>query len=159
MNTEARGQFHQSSMPSFYVRKLRAQLFSAYVLGLYFTGATLQVQKLCVERWWNWTQVSISPTLYEQLFHKTFIRKLYVQLFVYLKLSFILLSKILIPAFYKTWLISTAFVYLKSTYPLSTPAPLPLQAWTFQGIILCFKQSLPIKCCTVSIVSSVIKIS
>jgi hypothetical protein len=35
------GQFHQRSMCSFYVCKLRAQLFCAYVLGLYFTGARL----------------------------------------------------------------------------------------------------------------------
>jgi hypothetical protein len=41
-------------MHSFYVRKLRTQLFCAYVLGLYFTGVTLLAQKLCVERWWNW---------------------------------------------------------------------------------------------------------
>ncbi len=45
------GQFHQHSTHSFYVRKLRAQLFCAYVLGLYFTGARLLAQKLCVERW------------------------------------------------------------------------------------------------------------
>ncbi len=31
------------------VRKLRVQLFCAYVLGLYFTGARLLVQKLRVE--------------------------------------------------------------------------------------------------------------
>jgi hypothetical protein len=42
------GQFHQRSKHSFYVRKLRAQLFCAYVLGLYFTGARLLAQKLCV---------------------------------------------------------------------------------------------------------------
>ncbi len=35
---EVRGQFHQRSMHSFYIRKLRAQLFFAYVSGLYFTG-------------------------------------------------------------------------------------------------------------------------
>jgi hypothetical protein len=34
-------QFHQRSTRSFYVRKLRAQLFCAYVLGLYFMGARL----------------------------------------------------------------------------------------------------------------------
>jgi hypothetical protein len=44
------GQFHQRSTHSFYVCKLCAQLFCAYVLGLYFTGASLLVQKLCVER-------------------------------------------------------------------------------------------------------------
>ncbi len=44
-------QFHQRSTHSFYVRKLRVQLFCAYNLGLYFTGAGLLVQKLCVERW------------------------------------------------------------------------------------------------------------
>ncbi len=31
--------------------------FCAYVFGLYFTGARLLVQKLSVERWWNWTQL------------------------------------------------------------------------------------------------------
>jgi hypothetical protein len=46
-----RGQFHQHSTCSFYVRKLRAQLFCAYVLGLYFIGARLLEQKLRVERW------------------------------------------------------------------------------------------------------------
>jgi hypothetical protein len=46
-----RGQFHQCSTRSFYVRKLRTQLFCAYILGLYFTGARLVAQKLCVEHW------------------------------------------------------------------------------------------------------------
>jgi hypothetical protein len=32
------GQFHQHFTRSFYTRKLRAQLFCAYVLGLYFIG-------------------------------------------------------------------------------------------------------------------------
>ncbi len=45
-----RGQFHHRSMCSFYKRKLRAQLFCAYILGLYFTGIRLLVQKLRVER-------------------------------------------------------------------------------------------------------------
>jgi hypothetical protein len=36
---------------SFYVRKLRAQLFCASVLGLYLTGARLLAQKLRVECW------------------------------------------------------------------------------------------------------------
>ncbi len=53
-----RGQFHQRSTRNFYVRKLRTQLFCAYILGLYFTGVSLPAQKLRVERWWNWTQVS-----------------------------------------------------------------------------------------------------
>ncbi len=52
------GQFHQHSIHSFYVRKLRAQLFCAYILGLYFTGARLLAQKLCVERWWNWALIT-----------------------------------------------------------------------------------------------------
>jgi hypothetical protein len=39
------GQFHQRFMRSFYVRKLRPQLFGAYVIGLYFTGARLLAQK------------------------------------------------------------------------------------------------------------------
>ncbi len=51
-----RGQFHQRSMYSFYIRKLHPQLFCAYVLGLYFTGARLLAQKLQVERWWNPSQ-------------------------------------------------------------------------------------------------------
>ncbi len=45
-NTPTRGQFHQCSTCSFYVHKLRAQLFCAYVLGLYFTDVSLLVQKL-----------------------------------------------------------------------------------------------------------------
>ncbi len=50
----ARGQFHQRSTRSFYICKFRAQLFCAYVLGLYFTGARLLAQKLHVLSWWNW---------------------------------------------------------------------------------------------------------
>ncbi len=46
-----RGQFHQHSTRSFYIRKLRAQLFCTYILGLYFTGVSLPAQKLRVERW------------------------------------------------------------------------------------------------------------
>jgi hypothetical protein len=46
-----RAQFHQHSTRSFYVRKLGAQLFCAYILGLYFTGARLLVQKLRLECW------------------------------------------------------------------------------------------------------------
>ncbi len=49
-----RGQFHQQSMCSFWVRKFHAQLFWANILGLYFTAARLLVQKLCIECWWNW---------------------------------------------------------------------------------------------------------
>ncbi len=56
------GQFHQHSTRSFYVRKLRSQLFCAYVLSLYFTGARLLAQKLHVERWWNWPLVSSSSS-------------------------------------------------------------------------------------------------
>ncbi len=41
------GQFHQRSTRSFYVRRLRAQLFCGYVLGLYFTGARLFWCKSC----------------------------------------------------------------------------------------------------------------
>jgi hypothetical protein len=48
---ESWGQFHQRSTHSFCVRKLRAQLFYAYISGLYFTGARLLVQKLRVECW------------------------------------------------------------------------------------------------------------
>ncbi len=51
-----RGQFHQRSTRSFYVRQLRTQLFCTYGLGLYFTGVSLPAQKLRVERWWNRTQ-------------------------------------------------------------------------------------------------------
>ncbi len=60
----SRAQFHQHSMCSFYVRKVRAQIFCAYILGLYFTGTGLLAQKLHIERWWNWTQMSISPTFW-----------------------------------------------------------------------------------------------
>jgi hypothetical protein len=48
-SSESWGQFHQHSTCSFYVRKLRAQLFYAYVLDLYFTGVSLPAQKLRVE--------------------------------------------------------------------------------------------------------------
>jgi hypothetical protein len=44
------GQFHQISTRSFNVLKLHAQLFCAYILGLYFTGISLPVQKLRKER-------------------------------------------------------------------------------------------------------------
>ncbi len=56
LNLMTRGHFHQSSMHSFYARKLRAQSFCAYILGLYFTGARLLGQKLRVEHWLNWTK-------------------------------------------------------------------------------------------------------
>jgi hypothetical protein len=41
-----KGQFHQRSTHSFYVRNLHTQLFCAYVLGLYFAGVSLMAQKL-----------------------------------------------------------------------------------------------------------------
>jgi hypothetical protein len=44
------GQFHQHSTRSFYVLKLGAQLFCAYILGLYFIGVSLLAQKLLIER-------------------------------------------------------------------------------------------------------------
>jgi hypothetical protein len=43
------GLFHQHSTRSFYLRKLHAQFFCAYVSGLYFTGIRLRAQKLHVE--------------------------------------------------------------------------------------------------------------
>jgi hypothetical protein len=45
------GQFHQRSTLSIYVSKLRVQLFCAYILGLYLTGARLLRQKLRIECW------------------------------------------------------------------------------------------------------------
>ncbi len=54
-----RGQFHQRSTCSFYVCKLWAQFFCSYILGLYFAGVSLPVQKLRVERWWNWAQIDV----------------------------------------------------------------------------------------------------
>ncbi len=48
---------------SFYIRKFCAQLFCAYFIDLYFTGARLLAQKLCVERWWNWTHISSQQML------------------------------------------------------------------------------------------------
>jgi hypothetical protein len=54
------GQFHQCSTSSFHVIKLRLQLFCAYVLGLFFTGARLLAQKLRAECWWNWPLVSLA---------------------------------------------------------------------------------------------------
>ena len=50
-------------MRSFYVHKFHAQLFCAYILGLYFTGARLLAQKLRLERWWNWAQELQSRTI------------------------------------------------------------------------------------------------
>ncbi len=50
------GQFHQRSTCSFYIHKLRAQLFCAYILGLYSRTRLLE-QKLRVECWWNWPHV------------------------------------------------------------------------------------------------------
>jgi hypothetical protein len=44
-------QFRQRSTHNFYVRKFHVQLFCAYVLCLYYTGARLLAQKLRVERW------------------------------------------------------------------------------------------------------------
>ncbi len=49
--TSSLGQFCQRSMCWFYVHKFRVQLFCANVLGLYFTGAKLLAQMLCVECW------------------------------------------------------------------------------------------------------------
>jgi len=60
-NEVFKGQFHQHSTLSFNVCKLRAQLLCAYVLGLYFTGVSLPAQKLHIECWWNWAQVSFYP--------------------------------------------------------------------------------------------------
>ncbi len=60
-NFDSWGQFHQRSTRSFYIHKLRTQLFCAYVLGFYSTGARLLAQKLRVECWWNWPLVSILP--------------------------------------------------------------------------------------------------
>ncbi len=57
------GQFHQHYTCSFYIRKLCAQLFCAYTLGLCFTGARLLSQKLRLERWWNWAQELQSRTI------------------------------------------------------------------------------------------------
>jgi hypothetical protein len=52
-------QFHQHSTCSFYISKLRTQLFCAYFLGLYFTGISLPAQKLCIEHWWNWALITV----------------------------------------------------------------------------------------------------
>ncbi len=49
LTTTSWSQFHQHSSCSFYVLKFRTQLFCAYVLGLYFTGARLLAQKLLIE--------------------------------------------------------------------------------------------------------------
>ncbi len=46
---ETWGQFHQYFTRIIYVSKLHAQLFCAYVLGLYFTDVSLPAQKLHVE--------------------------------------------------------------------------------------------------------------
>ncbi len=54
------GQFHQHSTCSLYVHKLRGQLFCAYILGLYFTGVSLAVQKLPIECWWNWPLATLA---------------------------------------------------------------------------------------------------
>ncbi len=57
VRSDSWGQFHQRSTPSFYVCKLRVQIFCAYILGLYFSGARLLAQKLRLEHWWNWALV------------------------------------------------------------------------------------------------------
>ncbi len=74
----SRGQFYQRSMRSFFIRKLHAQLFCAYVLGLYITGVSLPAQKLCVERCWNWAQESNLPNffLHKNNFFPVFVFKL-----------------------------------------------------------------------------------
>jgi hypothetical protein len=63
---EIRGQFHQRYSRSFYVRKLRTQLFCAYILGLYFTGVSLPAQKLRIEHWWNWAQQSCGDKMHSE---------------------------------------------------------------------------------------------
>ncbi len=80
LKSTIRGQFHQRSTCSFYICKLRAQLFCAYVLGLHFTGVSLTAQKLHVECWWNWLQVSISSTFYVRLIHTKVLNKVFLYL-------------------------------------------------------------------------------
>ncbi len=43
---DAWGQFHHYSTCSFYIGKLRTQLFCAYIFGLYFTGAKAAHRRL-----------------------------------------------------------------------------------------------------------------
>jgi hypothetical protein len=96
--TSDRAQFHQRYTHSFYIRKLCTQLFCAYVLGLYFTGARLLAQKLRVKCWWNWNwlnfinflpaafaPVGLRRTYWAQFHQRSnrsfYVRKLGVQLF------------------------------------------------------------------------------
>ncbi len=72
-----RSQFGQHFARNFFVRKLRTQLFCAYVLGLYFTGVSLPAQKLRVERWWNQAKESIWPTFWAQLFRTFCVHLIY----------------------------------------------------------------------------------
>ncbi len=39
---------------SFFVQKIHAHLFCTYILGLYFFGERVLVQKLLLKCWWNW---------------------------------------------------------------------------------------------------------
>ncbi len=58
-----------SISPTFYVQLLRTWVartaFCAYILGLYFTGARLLVQKLRAERRWNWPQAWLFPLTFK----------------------------------------------------------------------------------------------
>ncbi len=71
-------QFHPRSMHSFYVCELRAQLFWCLHFRFVLYWRKTVSANLRVEHWWNWTQVSISPTFYVRLFctkvsHKAFL--------------------------------------------------------------------------------------
>jgi hypothetical protein len=62
-----RGQFHQRSTHSFYVRKLHAQLFCAYALGLFFTGVSL------LGKSWTYNVDEIEPRFPSLFFKMSFV--------------------------------------------------------------------------------------
>ncbi len=67
-----RCQFHQRFTGTFFVQKSFWQLFSSYFLALlkgFWWKKRFCMKNLCVKRWWNWPQVSISPTFYKHIFN------------------------------------------------------------------------------------------
>jgi len=59
-------QFHQCFSHSFYARRSQQGKKNTVKSSVsFYTFGVLQLQKLFIERWWNWAQVSISSTFYE----------------------------------------------------------------------------------------------
>jgi len=59
----SRCQFHQHFMSNCFVQNCFSKLFYNYSLALWFFGERILAQKLLVKCWWNWLEVSFSPTL------------------------------------------------------------------------------------------------